>query len=221
MKKTALRQHNTTYHGFYEKFLSSIQIRLTVLWMGIFILGCFPFTVLAQNAEANKKEKAKPVVLHNLSNEDLLKQAQGIFNLASNRYLAQKRGLAKSKLVFNRAESANVGVTISKKQDTPSKEIPPLEKAKKEVEQAKVRLDDFMHELELAEAEKIHLEQYIEQIEPTQSAAKNFLSALNELSLPLFEIGLRVGDGTLKPDMVPNFLNEEELNTRRETLLTE
>ncbi len=217
MKKTTFRQQNTTYQDFCDKFISIALIRLIVLWMGI-IFGSFPFTVLAQTTEADK-EKPKPVILHNLSNEDLLKQAKGIFNLASSRYLAQMRGLAKSELLLKKASIANLGIVLSKMQDTPSEEVPPLEKAKKEVEQAKVRLGDFTHELELVEAEKTRSEQYIEQIEPTQSAAKNFLSALNELSLPLFEIGLRVNDGTLKPDMVPDFLNEKNLNAQRETLL--
>ena len=219
MKKTDHRQQNAPYQDFYEKFISRIRVRFTLLWVSL-LLGCLPFTLFAQTTEANK-EKSKPVVLHNLSNEDLLKQAKGIFNLASNRYLAQKRGLAKSELLLNRAKLANLGITLSEREDMSSEEIPPLEKAKKEVEQAKVCLDDFTHELELVEEEKTRLDQYIEQIEPTQSAAKNFLSALNELSLPLFEIGLRVNDGTLKADMVPRFFNEETLNTQREILLTE
>ncbi len=219
MKKRGLRQQNRPYRGRHESLFSKTQLLITVLWVGL-LLGCLPFSVFAQTPEAGG-EKSEPVVLHNLGNEELLKQAKGIFKKASNEYLAQMRGLAQSELLRDRASQAVLDFTLSERKEAPSEEISPLEKAKLEAERAKTRLDDFQRKMALVKAEKTRLNQYIEQIEPARSAIKHFLGALNELDLPLFEIGLRLNDGFLKPDMVPGFLNEASLDAWRETLLTE
>jgi len=73
---------------------------VALLGIVLLISGAAPATI--EKTKADKNEK--PVELHNLDNEQLLKQAQLILGEASARFLAQLRGLYKINQVFKQAQ---------------------------------------------------------------------------------------------------------------------
>ena len=101
MKKKTLIQHALTLQQQVFKRLPLVFIRLAII-LGIVILlsGATPATV----EESKADKKAEPVELHNLNNEQLLKQAQQIFDEASVKFMAQLRGLYRMNQLFKQAQ---------------------------------------------------------------------------------------------------------------------
>ncbi len=194
----------------YKEFFGMLAIAIALLLI--------PFTTYSQTSETTTKT-LEPVPLHDLGNEELLKQAQNIFDQASNHYLAQLRNLNIQEFLLSKAQEETAVFRFSRQEATLSEEITSLEKSRILLEQTKVQMEESQQQLKLIETEKTSLDQYIEHIEPAQSAAKSLLSALDELDLFLLRIQLRITDGTLRAVEVPAVLQEESLRqTRREVI---
>ncbi|QTA87798.1 mechanosensitive ion channel domain-containing protein [Desulfonema magnum] len=197
--------------------MKRINYQLSIL--SIVLIFCCSLSMAA--AETKKKDKAgeKPE-LHNLGNEELLGQAQSIFNQASDTFLAQLRGLRKSEKLFQQASQERASLIIP--EETPPTSVDDtdtLEAAKKALEHAKVRLDAFNHQLELIQAEKTFADRRISQLEAAKSATDAFMNVINGLDLFLFEIRLRVEDGTLSPDKVPDSFSKQNLKKQKQELI--
>ncbi len=70
-------------------------------------------------------------------------------------------------------------------------------------------------------AEKILLNQQIAHIESAQSAANTFVDELDSLKPFLFEINLRVNDGTLVSDEIPDLLNQHRMEVQKQKFQTQ
>jgi small-conductance mechanosensitive channel len=181
---------------------------------------------LAGPAEAPRNAKAKPsdaakVELHRLTNEELRKQADTIYEKASRDYLAQLRALASTEVVLEEVRKQTDGVkALPAPAGNPEAAVSPGEApAKKAVDAAKVKQDAVKHQLKLVQTQKELLDRITTQLEGCRSAAVAFQNALDDLKGYALESELRVKDGTLAKDKVPGGLKPDFLDKKRGELL--
>ena len=220
------RQACLQWH-FNGKKLPIVKGLVAVLWITIII----SFSSLSAFSDvANKKEeKLQTQALHNLSNSELLRQAQTIINEASASFLAQLRRVTKGGILLDHGRQETKSLTIPEEKPTiPSDDILPVEIARITLGHAKSRLDAHKNRLELIHVEKTLLNQQIVHIESAQLAANIFVNAHDSLKPFLFEINLRVSDGTLASDEITDLLNpqrmeiqKQEFHTRQDVLKEE
>jgi small-conductance mechanosensitive channel len=189
----------------------------TVLWI-VTVTLMNPLLAISGDTETNR-QNLQARQLFELSNNELLEQARTIFDEASGKYLVQLRGLSTCNILLQQArrETASLNIT-QEKPAIPAKHMSAVEVAKIALNHSKIRLDTFKHQLELLEKEKSLLEKKLSQIDAAQLAANHFDNQLDKLSLYLFEIGLRVKDGTLRDDQVPDLLNAKQIKIQRQGL---
>ncbi len=189
-----------------------------ILWVAIVIL-CNPLSAMS-DTEKTKEKKTAPKLQSLMSNEDLLKQAATLFNEASGRFLAHLREVSKGEALIGQARQKTESSEIpGEKPPTPSEEKPPSEAAKINSEHTKARADAFKHRLKLVLAEKTILEKQIRQVETAQSVSQEFADVIEGLNLFLLEISLRVDDGTLSYSEIPETLNEQKLQAKKQELM--
>jgi small-conductance mechanosensitive channel len=171
----------------------------------------------AKPVEANKVE------LHLLRNDDVLKQAAGIYDKVAQDYLAAARALAAAEILLEEA---------AKQTDAPAgTEIEgsrPLEPAKKEptdedvaraaVDGAKAKLEAARRQVKRAQSRKHLLDRVSGGVDAGRSATVAFLNALDDLKPYAIEIGLRLKDGSLAADKVPPELSADALEKKRKDL---
>ncbi len=189
------------------------KIIVALLW-GIFMCG--PLWAEEVGKEDSKHEK---IELHHLTNKALLEQAQTFFDKASADSMGELRALSKSEIFLNQ------GRQKSESSEIPAEELPPsseelssLELAKVTSEHAKIRFDAMKKRLELIEAEKTLLEKLIAQTETARTAVNTFSKKLEELNLFSIEISLRVDDGTLSINEVPELFQPENMENREQEI---
>lgn len=198
-----------------KKYISG-TVFVSVLWITLTLCS----GLSRVSAETKKEEKpAEKVELYQLSNDDLLKQAQTIFSQAEDTFRSQMRGLAEVERLLIQAQETTKALTIPPKEPPkPYKGTDPVEAAKNAADYAKARLDVISRQLELVQAEKDLSDKHITQAESAKSAAASFIDAIAKLDIFLFEIGLRISDETLTSDKVPAFLTEENLKKQKQAL---
>ncbi len=152
---------------------------------------------------------------HKLSNEKLLQQTQDLFDTASSDFRVHMRGLKNSALLLEDARTKSDRFRLPVMPAVTEEKTSSLEHAKSEAEQVKVRLEAYQQQLELIQTEQTLIERHIELIKQAQLAAASFEDTLNTLKVPLHEINLRVQDGTVEVDKVPEPLQDYKLTTLR------
>ena len=196
--------------------MKNAAIRLVIVsWAMIVILS--PVSVLSSDT---REEKSPDSELHQLSNEVLIKQAHALLNEASDKFLAQLRSLEKSEIFLDQARQKTKALDIPKEKPTLSNKETPAKAVKIRLEHAKKRLDAFNRKIALIQTEKKFLDNYIEEIEATQAEASSFADEIERLNLFLLEISLRTNDGSLSPNMIPQFLNKTSLKFRKKELFS-
>jgi small-conductance mechanosensitive channel len=164
-------------------------------------------------------DKARPVEvkkteLYQLTNEELVKQADAIWEKMSRDYLAQLRGLATAQALLDdvRKQSAMVkGVAPAPAED-------PIKKA---VDAAKTKQDVITRKLKLVQAQKDLLGRVATGVEGCRSTTVAFQNTLDDLKAYVLEAGLRVKDGSLAESKLPRELKPEFLEKKKEELLAE
>ena len=192
----------------------------TVLWI-VTVTLMNPLLAISGDIETNR-QNSQVRQLFELSSNELIEQARTIFDEASDKYLAQLRGLSTCNTLLQQARRKTESLNIpQKKPAIPAKHMSPVEVAKIALNHSKIRLDAFKQRLELLEKEKSLLEKQLSQIDAVQLAANHFDNALDKLTLFLFEIGLRIKDGTLRDDQVPDLLNAKQIQIQLQGLHTQ
>ncbi|MCP4106606.1 MAG: hypothetical protein GY749_13900 [Desulfobacteraceae bacterium] len=188
-----------------------------VLWVAIIIL-CSPMSALSDTEKA-KEKKNDPELQSLMSNDELLKQAQAIFNDASGRFLAYMRAVSKGEILLEQARQKTESSEIpGKKSAIPTEGKSPAEIAGIDSDHARLRADALKNRYELLLAQKTLYEKQIRRIETARSAAREFYGAIEGLNLFLLEISLRVDDGTLSHEEIPDSLNEHKLLAKKQEL---
>jgi len=191
-----------------------------ILWITMITLAN-PLMAISENIKTNK-EDSKDRKLTELSNKELIEQARTVFDEAFNKYLAQLREFSRYNHLLQQARCKIESLKIpTEKPATPSKHMSSVQAAKKALNHFKIRLDALKERLELLDKEKSLLEKKLSQIDAVKLAANHFKSTLEKLNLFLFEIGLRIKDGTLKEDQVPDLLNAKQIKTQNHSLRAE
>lgn len=172
------------------------------------------------SAETAEKEKQPETPeLYKLSNEELLKQAQDIYNQASSEFLMQLRGVYACETILKEALKKTAALNIPGEAPSPPKNADPAEAAKAASDYAKSRVDAFNNLLERVQAEKTLIDKLIRRSEAATSAANIFIGAIDGLKLFLLEIRWRTKDGTLTPDKIPDLLDMEKLKARKQKII--
>ena len=182
----------------------------TVLWI-VTVTLMNPLLAISGDIETNR-QNSQVRQLFELSSNELIEQARTTFDEASNQYLAQLRGLSTCNILLQQARRETESLNIPKEKPAiPAKDMSPVEVAKIALNHSQIRLDAFKQRIELLEKEKSLLEKKLSQIDAVQLAANHFDNELDKLSLFLFEIELRIKDGTLRNDQVPDQLNAKQI----------
>ncbi|MCI0700324.1 MAG: hypothetical protein L0241_04510, partial [Planctomycetia bacterium] len=145
--------------------------------------------------EKPKTPDVKMMDLAKLKNEDLLKQAEGIYGKSSDEYLASMRALAG---IEAQLADARKSLDEFKPPPAPKKEENGnLEKAKAAVDAAKIKVEVAKQQLKLVQTVRGLLERSVSAADAAQSAASVFVSAIDDLKPYAVEFVLREKDGTL------------------------
>ena len=192
----------------------------TVLWI-VTVTLMNPLLAISGDIETNR-QNSQVRQLFELSSNELIEQARTIFDEASNQYLAQLRGLSTCNILLQQARRETESLNIPKEKPAiPAKDMSPVEVAKIALNHSQIRLDAFKQRIELLEKEKSLLEKKLSQIDAVQLAANHFDNELDKLNLFLFEIELRINDGTLRDDQVPDQLNTKQIKIQIQGLHTQ
>jgi small-conductance mechanosensitive channel len=171
----------------------------------------------AKPAETNKVE------LHRLKNDDLLKQAAGIYDKAAQDYLAAERALAGAEILLEEAGKpadapAGADAAAPRTGGPAEKELTAEDKARAAEDAAKAKLEAARRQLKQVQSRKELLDRVSAGIDAGRSAGVAFQSALDDLRPYAIEIGLRIKDGSLAADKVPPELSADALAKRRKDL---
>jgi small-conductance mechanosensitive channel len=161
-----------------------------------------------------KPVETKPVEFHRLTNDDLLKRAQGIHDKAVNDYRAAARALAAAEVLLEETD-----VPAEAKSPDPVKKAPTAEdKAEAAVAAGRGKQEAAGRKLKRVQARKELLDRVSAGLEGCQLAGVALLNALDDLRPYVIEIGLRVKDGSLAADKVPPALAPDALDKKRKEL---
>jgi small-conductance mechanosensitive channel len=176
-------------------------------------------------------DKAKPVEtnkveLHRLKNDDVLKQATGIYDKAAQDYLAAARALASAEILLEeatkQADAPGGTEAAGPRPNGPAgKEPTAEEKARAAEDAAKAKLEAARRHLKQVQSRKDLLDRVSAGVDGSRSAAVAFLNALDDLKPYTIEIRLRVKDGSLAADKVPPELSADALEKKRKELAAE
>jgi small-conductance mechanosensitive channel len=183
---------------------------------------CLSFPGWGRPAETPENSKAGPgktrkIDLHRLTNEELIKKATAIYDKASRDFLAQLRALAFAEMLLKEVQNqtgevkASASATQRRAGQTPEEDA-----AKKAVDAARTRKDAAQRTLDLVRTQKQLLDRVTSGLEGCKSAALAFQNALDDLKAYALETELRVKDGTLAEDKVPDVLKPEFLQKKRQ-----
>ncbi len=198
------------------------SIRCFVLFFFILMSVGFAHAGAAEkNAAALEPAAGKTETqdIYHQSNDNVLKQAQNIFNEASNKFLAEVRRVSGGEKLLEQVR-LEIGTVVIPEESPPvsAEDTPALEVAKIALEHTKKRVDAFKGWLKINGKEKKLLEDQIARIEAARSSADIFTDSIKRLGPFLYEIELRIGDGTLAGDKVPALLNAQEMENKKQEL---
>jgi small-conductance mechanosensitive channel len=174
-------------------------------------------------ADKGKPAETKKVELHRLTNEELLKQAEAIYQAAARDYLAQTRALAMAEMLLDEVRKQLTGTKGAAPAETKQSAGQPAgeEAAKKAVEVAKARQADSRRTLKLVQAQKELLDRVATSLDGCRSAALAFQNVLDDLRPYAIETRLRVKDGSLAEDKAPDALKSDNLEQSKKKLTEE
>ena len=158
---------------------------------------------------------------HELNNTDLLEQTKQLIDEPWQALRTKMRGLKMSKHLLDHAHLAVKSFPLPEATTLPStdNENASLETTKIRANQAKSRYKALQQQERLTRTERVRLDIYIEHIDQSLLAVNTLINTINQLGLPLLEIRLRVDDGTLSSDQIPDILDSNWLDTQHQTLL--
>ena len=196
-----------------------LSVREHSVWAGtlaitFFVVAAEPARSVQQPSAGDTATSAaaKPVELQRLKNEELLKQAGGIWDKAVQEYRAAARALAAAELLLEEASKRADAVAEPKIPDPVDKKPTAEEKAQAVLDAAKSRQAAVRQKLKLVQARKELLDRASSRAEAADSASLAFLQALDDLKSFTLEIELRVKDGSLAPDKIPPDLAADGLD---------
>ncbi len=163
--------------------------------------------VLAESVETTGTEVVIPE-LYNLSNAELLEQAQNILDQANDAFLKQTRNLATTETLF---EKISQDIDSLKIPDYSPVDTSSVKSAQLALDHAQNTLNALDNKLALTITKKDLLDEYIGDVQEAKLAAQGLVKAIEELDSFLLEISLRVNDQTLALDQVPSSFNEASL----------
>jgi small-conductance mechanosensitive channel len=168
----------------------------------------------ARPVEANKVE------LHRLKNDDMLKQAVGIYDKAAQDYLAAARAIATAEILLEEAgrpadRPAGIEAAVPRPLGPEGKEPTAEDKARAAGDVAKAGLEAARRQLKQVQSRKELLDRASAGVDAGRSAAVAFLNALDDLKPYTIEIGLRLKDGSLAAGKVPPELSADALEKKR------
>ncbi|MFK5970027.1 MAG: mechanosensitive ion channel [Candidatus Marithrix sp.] len=161
---------------------------------------------------------------HILSNTKLLKQAKTTFNNTSGKFKTELRGVVINEKLLEQAREKTASLSLIKQPiispaNQPQSILPSSKIIKLNLERTKNRLNKFKKLFRMVTMEKILLEQQIVQIKTTLLAANSFSNKIKYLNILLLEIKLRIDDGTLLNNEVPDFLSIQAIENKQQILI--
>jgi small-conductance mechanosensitive channel len=174
----------------------------------------------APAAEKGKPREAKKIELYRLTNEELLKQVDTIYQTTAGDYLGQARALALAEMLLDEVRKQLADMKQAPAANAKQGAGPPVgeDAAKKAVDAAKSRQADLRRKLKLVQAQKDLLDRVTTSLDGCRSAALAFQNALDDLRTYALEAMLRAKDGSLAEGMVPDKLKPDQLEKRKKQL---
>src|SRR5262249_55786335 len=194
--------------------------RLTRLARAALLMAvCWTHPSRGLPADQPAPEKAPPagvkkIELHQLSNDELVKQVGAIWEKMSRDYLTQRRALATAEALLDDVRMQ----TDLVKGAEPAPTDDPVKKA---VDAAKAKQDVLNRKLKLVQSQKDLLGRVATGVEGCRATTVAFQNTLADLKTYALEAGLRVKDGSLDENMLPRELKPAFLEKKREELLAE
>jgi small-conductance mechanosensitive channel len=179
--------------------------------------------VLADSPATDDKAKpveAKKVEFHLLKNDELLKQAAGIYDKTAQDYLAAARALTAAEIFLEEVTKHMGALAGTEPEGTQSlgqmeTDSTAEDKARAAGDAAKVKRDAARRQLKLIQSRKELLDRVAAGLDTGKLTAVAFLNALDDLKPYTIEIGLRIKDGTLAADKIPHELSADALEKKR------
>jgi small-conductance mechanosensitive channel len=170
--------------------------------------------------DKSRPAEPKKVELPRLTNEELLKQADGLYEKASWDYLAQLRALAAAEVLLEevRKQTDDLKVAPRPTGNPASRQPPGEEAARKAVDAASAQQDAVRRKLKLVQTQKELLDRVATVLEGCQLSAVAFQNALDDLKAYALESALRVKDGSLAEEKMPGRLKPDFLDKKQREL---
>jgi len=160
--------------------------------------------------------------LQSLSNTDLLKQATDQFENPQDAYQRDLRIFYKNEKDYLESRKKNKAFKMPSLTMKPSnEEASAIDVAAEKVEHTKMLLNAYKEKLQLLEMVSEVLAKLIVQIDATEFSNEKFKSELSLLDPHLFEIKLRISDGSMRSSMVPAKLSMSRINSEKQKLSAE
>jgi small-conductance mechanosensitive channel len=170
--------------------------------------------------DKSKLVEMKKVELNQLPNKDLLEQSGALHEKTSWDYLAQLRALAAAEVLLDEVRRQTDEVKIpAPPTPTPGATEASEEAARMALDAAKARQEAVQRKLKLVQTQKALLDRITAGIEGCRTANVAFQNALDTLKMFALESGLRVKDGSLPKEMLPDRLQPEFLQKKKQELL--
>ncbi len=209
-------KYRITIKSIIKYFSTSIIIKptstLNILCF-IFVFFLFPLNI---TTEAKELEAPSPslVAYHELNNDKLLQQVQSLFDDIHITFLAKMRGLNNVELLLEEAREKSDNFLIPVTPAAASKKNMSSSESIKWRQRVKNRLEAYQRQLKLIQTEQALLEKNIELVKQTLIEAESFEDIIKNLKIPLHELSLRVQDGTLVLNKIPEMFRDFKLPTR-------
>lgn len=158
--------------------------------------------------------------LHNLSNDALIKQAGEIFNVSWLTYRKELRKYYGDDRIHQASfQNLNNFKTPDSTLRMPAKELTPLELSVLNVNHFTKLVEGYRQKQKLLENYSSMLQSLLIQIDAVLVSGNRFKNDLSLLTPYLFEIKLRINDGTMPAVKVPKLLSQENINAKQQQIL--
>jgi len=169
-------------------------------------------------AKSKTEENAKEIALHMLGNVELIKKGRILLQKAHSDFLAQLRGLYQSEMQFNTMKDDSYAVEIPVDKPKPKEEIDLLDVAKMKLDHIKHQAATLNKLKEHLKATQASLSTFRNQLMTAQNAGRALNDAYVKINTYILEIDLRLQDGTLTFDDIPNELHSDVIMARQQML---
>ncbi|MDM8524623.1 mechanosensitive ion channel [Desulfococcaceae bacterium HSG8] len=201
-----------------KKCLNSLKQNMFFLFKTALIIAVFLSAFFQANAKTEMKETANETALHLTKNEELIKAAKTLLQKASRNFLSQLREVQRRRMNFEEMKAKSESTEIpGEEAPEPDKKTDALNTVKMKLDYAITRADALKELKEQIEAAQMNLSAYRDQVTATQASSQ----ALNKtyeriINSYLLEFDLRINDGTLKIEDIPDELKSESMNARKQ-----